>query len=799
MTTHQAADELSWLRKRVADLEVALDDALNAAGDRPCKPIACDPDCRERSRAAVDVVPALICTGTQGGITFINGPGADLLGAASPEDMVGTPLSDLLGRDYRVLLEDDGGTWIEETTAAPIRLRRLNGDEFEVQGTTSTIGTSAGPELMLVAYDISERKQASEGLLQSEQRFEDFAEAASDWLWETGPDLCFSYFSPRFYTRLGVSPESIIGTPRQDFLRAENDDDWRQHLETLNQRQPFRDLLCRHTLPDGEVGYFSLSGKPFGGHGAASQGYRGTARDITELVLARHEAEKAQAQLQDAIESISESFELYDAEHRLVICNSHAREISHGVADLMVPGVALSTLMRAAVDRGLVDAQIDNVDAWVSERLANRRQAAGQQEIRLHDGRWIRLREYRTQEGGTVAIRTDITDLRHAEERLRESEKLSALGQLAGGVAHDFNNLLMIIHGYAKRVLDVPDDTERVIESLTAVADAAEKGKALTSQLLMFSRKKALEKRAFDAGKLLAELEGLLMPLLGETVDLTATTTTTGTDDLIVLETDPAQLSQALMNLSVNARDAMPQGGRLHIVLDAVDNNDEFRARHPKAARERYARFTVRDDGEGMDEKTLNRIFEPFFTTKEQGKGTGLGLAMVFGFVDQAGGFIEVDSTPGEGSVFRVYLPVSEHGLPETNLAGREDLMARGETVLVAEDDDALRRLLTLTLEDLGYRVIAAANGFEALELEDDHEGPIHLVLSDVVMPGMKGFELASILRVQRPDAKVVMMSGYPARGEDDDSSAPEGVPLLKKPIQPETLAGILRETLDTC
>ena len=392
-----------------------------------------------------------------------------------------------------------------------------------------------------------------------------------------------------------------------------------------------------------------------------------------------------------------------------------------------------------------------------------------------------------------IGTMRNISDRKKVETRLRESQKLEALGQLAGGVAHDFNNLLMIINGYTRRALANLDDKARIEDSLAQVIGSTDKAATLTRQLLLFGRRDVLDRRVLSLAVQIDEIESLLLSLLGETIELVIER---GEEDLFV-ETDPGQLHQAIVNLALNARDAMAGGGRIWIAVDAVEADAGFRDRHPTTRPGRYARITVEDNGEGMDEETLARVFEPFFTTKEQGKGTGLGLAMVYGFVKQSEGAIEATSRPGEGAAFSIFLPLTDRAPVAVSETERAVCLARGETVLLVEDDDALRTLAEETLGDLGYRVIAAEDGLAALEAEDDHEGDIDLLLTDVVMPGLGGFEVARVVRGARPDIKIVYMSGYPARGRLKKVDVPDDAPFLQKPFDPDRLARCLRDVLD--
>jgi CheY-like chemotaxis protein len=362
------------------------------------------------------------------------------------------------------------------------------------------------------------------------------------------------------------------------------------------------------------------------------------------------------------------------------------------------------------------------------------------------------------------------------------------VGQLAGGVAHDFNNLLTAILGSTDLLLmDLPQEDPRR-EDLLAIRDAGERAATLTRQLLAFSRRQVLQPRVIGLNQVVAGMGKLLPRLIGEDIRLDLALA----PDLASVSADPGQIEQVILNLAVNARDAMPDGGRLTIatanaVLDAV-----FAARNPIVQTGTYVRLSVTDTGQGMDEETLARVFEPFFTTKGPGKGTGLGLATVYGIVKQSGGYIFVRSQPGEGTTFDVYLPAVPPSAEEPTSAPPPDQPGEGsETILLAEDDAAVRSLARRALEQYGYRVLEAANGREAVDLMRQHQNEIDLLLTDIVMPEMSGRRSAEHNLQTRPDIKVLFMSGY--AGPDQ----PDGRAMVQKPFTPESLARRVREVLD--
>ena len=383
--------------------------------------------------------------------------------------------------------------------------------------------------------------------------------------------------------------------------------------------------------------------------------------------------------------------------------------------------------------------------------------------------------------------------LRASEDRLEQSERLNSLGQLAGGVAHDFNNLLMVISGYVGRVRKNSQLSDTSQEALNHVLNAADRAAILTTQLLVFGRRQNLQTKVLAASDVLEETESLLRPLLGASVDLELTIG----EGAAHVEVDGAQLSQALTNLAINARDAMPYGGKIAIAMDVVEAADTLLIQHPDMAPGCNVRIRVTDDGDGIDAETMTHIFEPFFTTKDQGKGTGLGLAMVYSLVQQFGGVIEVDSELGQGTSFTIYLPLVDKPATVIPQASREVLRGNGETILLAEDDDPIRALVRTTLEELGYKVLEASDGFEALEVESEYDEAIDLLLSDVIMPHLSGIDLSNAMRESRPEIKVVLMSGFPCRARAERVDLPAEIQLVQKPATPETLAHSVRSALE--
>lgn len=392
-------------------------------------------------------------------------------------------------------------------------------------------------------------------------------------------------------------------------------------------------------------------------------------------------------------------------------------------------------------------------------------------------------------------LEREVSERKLAEEQLRQAQKMEAVGKLAGGVAHDFNNLLTAINGHSDLAMRRLKQDDPLYDKLEKIKKAGERAAALTHQLLAFSRKQILQPKILDLNQVVFEMNKMLQPLIGEDIDLL----TKLKPDLGMVKADPCQLEQVLMNLSVNARDAMPRGGKLTIETTNVYLDEEYASLHLSITPGWYVMLAVSDTGSGMDAQTQGRIFDPFFTTKEVGKGTGLGLSTVYGIVKQSGGNIWVYSELGRGTTFKIYLPCVDRSAeqPEPSI-DRNKLSKGNETVLLVEDEEMVREMAKEILEESGYQVLEAKHGHEALLVAEQHRGHIHLMLSDVVMPQMSGRELAEQFAPLRKDMKVLYMSGYTDDAIVHHGVLDEGMDFIEKPFTPNALARKVRETLNT-
>ncbi len=472
-----------------------------------------------------------------------------------------------------------------------------------------------------------------------------------------------------------------------------------------------------------------------------------------------------------------------------------------GVITEANPGVAeiFGYPLDEVISRPILDFVADESREAVLQRFSKGEKGRFEFTGKHKDGRKIQL-ETTTRKhdvsgrSGRISAIRDVTETRVLEAQLRQAQKMDAIGQLAGGVAHDFNNLLTAILGYSDFVIDTFEPQDRRRADMEEVIKAAQRAATLTMQLLAFSRKQVLQPTAVDLNAVVTGTHQMLSRLIGEHVDLVPILA----PDLGAVRADSGQLEQVLMNLVLNARDAMPSGGRVVIETSNIELDETSVRQHVAVRPGSYVMLGVSDTGHGMDEQTQSRLFEPFFTTKEPGKGTGLGLSTVYGIVKQSGGNIWVDSKPGHGTTFTIYLPrVAEIAEPLAMASPPVGPPTGTETILVVEDTDGLRTLARKILERYGYTVIDAPNGEEALRICERHEGAIHLLLTDVVMPGMSGRVLADRLAQLRSETRVLFTSGYTDDAIVHHGILRTGTAFLQKPYVLDSLARKVREVLD--
>jgi PAS domain S-box-containing protein len=547
-------------------------------------------------------------------------------------------------------------------------------------------------------------------------------------------------------------------------------------------------IECRFGSAEGHVRWAAVRVVPPPDQG---QGYFGTIADVTDRKVAEEALRQNLELLHAVTEGTSDLIVAKDLTGRYLMVNSAAAavfgrkpgEITGSTDVQLFPATAAHWIRSTDYDVALTGETKVYEESFAGADGTVRPYLSSKGVLRARD---------RTVTG-TFSISRDMTDHKALESQLRQAQKMEAVGRLAGGVAHDFNNMLTAIMSYAELLhSDLPDEGT-LHDNLDEIRQAARRAAGLTRQLLAFSRQQLLEPRVLDPNDIVMGLEKMLRRLIGEDIDLV---TKLGSP-IGRVRADPGQIEQAILNLVINARDAMPSGGRLAIETADVDLDDRYTSDHGIDGIGPYVMIAITDSGQGMDKATQARIFDPFFTTKEQGKGTGLGLSTVYGIVKQSGGFVWVYSEPGQGSTFKIYLPRIDAPVEAPVVAAPVRTTTGRETVLVVEDEEALRRVAERILQRDGYTVLVAGSGDEALALAEASKRPIDIIATDVVMPGLGGRELVSRLLAIHPDSKVLFMSGY-----TDDAVLRHGVPepgtaFLQKPFSGLSLTRKIREILD--
>jgi PAS domain S-box-containing protein len=629
----------------------------------------------------------------------------------------------------------------------------------------------------------------------AESRFQALIEASSDVVKLSGADGVITYISPSVLTVLGYRPDELVGRTMSELVHPDHLEmyqaDQRARLERPGMRTAIR-FRARHR--NGEWRWLgarttNLLEDP------AVRAVLSNLRDITH----ENKAREAQAYLASIVEYSDQAIVGHDMKGLVTSWNRAAEKLFGYKADEIL-GKQVSLLMppelrdegTAFVERAREGTVIDQLDTL------RRRKDGALVEVRVT---LSPLRDAAGEVVGVVGMASDLRERKRAEdavtrlrEQLQHAQRVEAIGRLAGGIAHDFNNALSVVLTYATLVLQDLPEGEPARADILEIQRAGQRAARLTQQLLAFSRQQVLQPKVLDLNETLSGMRDMLQRLLGEDIELSLLAAT----GLGRVNVDPGQVEQIIMNLAVNARDAMPRGGKLTIETSNVELDAEYAAAHLGATPGRYVMLAVCDTGSGMDADTRSRIFEPFFTTKELGKGTGLGLSTVLGIVQQSGGSISVYSEVGVGTTFKVYLPrtdrdvdVTPSQLPPTADGGG------GETILLVEDEQQVREVASLILRRGGYKVLLAENGEQGLAVAEEHGKGIDLLITDVVMPRMNGRQLVERLTPRWPDLKVLFMSGYTDDAIVHHGVLEEGVDFLQKPITPDALLKRVHEVLD--
>ena len=674
--------------------------------------------------------------------------------------------------------------------------RRKNGEAIWVQIMARVVEWDSRPAIQATVIDITEQKAAENAVRYSEQRFHDFAEASADWFWETDEAHIVTYVSGNFVEVAPISADNMTG---KDFYRiissaAASTDDYAV-LRLIHAREPFRDYVSLFHLPTRDPICIRSSAIPIHDQAGNFIGYRGTTTDITQEVESRRRLQSNADRYLNAIDNMSEGVALWDAEDKLVISNQRFREFSNLTERDFKPGVTFEKYIQAAIGSGnFLDDEGGRI-ADLQDRLASHHNPPSEIEVRRKNGIFS-IREQRTPDGGTITLAFDVSKQRQFEEQLRQAQKMEAVGQLTGGIAHDFNNLLAVISGNLELLENRVQGDANLSRFIDRGLAAAERGAQLTTRLLAFSRSQSLLSETTTLNNLVKGMQDLLGRTIGETIQIR----TIVDDDPWPCSVDTGQLENAILNLAINARDAMPNGGTLTIEATNSDQTDGTAAAKVNLVPDHYVALSVKDTGSGMPADVIERAFDPFFTTKEPDQGTGLGLSMVYGLVQQSGGQVHIESTVGVGTTVTLFLPIDRDGAADNTLDVAMPHIETGqnEMILVVEDDHEVREIAVTMLQQLGYQVLQSDMGSDAMDLIAEVD-QIGLLLSDVMLPGgMSGRALAEAARALRPDLKILFMSGYARDAFDIDGLPDPGDDLLPKPFRKSELATAVRHTLDS-
>ena len=660
--------------------------------------------------------------------------------------------------------------------------------------------------VLVLGRDVTEHRRAEKALRESEQRYRDFISHSHEGVWRVeleqpipvnlpvepalGRLLHHSYIgecNDAMARIIGAtSAEEVIGKHLDDLSIHKDEGRLAPYRAAASEGWKNRTIEVEAKDAAGATRYFLRTEVPIIENGMVMRIW-GFTRDITDLKLAEAERSRLMAAIEQAAEGIvitdtTGTIDYVNPAFTAMTGYEHEEVIGENPR-LLKSGEQDGTFYKA-MWKVLLAGQV-----WHGE-LINRRKDGS---LYPEEMTITPVRSERGEVTHFIAIKVDITGRRQLEEQLRQAQKMEAVGRLAGGVAHDFNNMLQIINGYSELLFDQLQPEDALRGHVQEIKNAVERAASLTRQLLAFSRQQVLAPQVLDLNVLMVNLNKMLRRLIGEDIDLVMIEG----HGLGRVKADPGQIDQVILNLAVNARDAMPNGGRLTIETANVHLNEEFTRGHFPMTPGPYAMLAVTDTGCGMDANTQARLFEPFFTTKEKGKGTGLGLATVYGIIKQSGGFIWVQSEVGQGTTFRIYFPLVQDPTEVEREKAVATVPGGSETVLLAEDERDVRSLVKLGLEAKGYRVLEARNGEEALRVAAQHDGPIHMLITDLVMPEMGGRELVERLARLRKETKILFISAYVDDAIRHLQGPSLGATLLQKPFTADELASTVRRVLD--
>ena len=747
-----------------------------------------------------NAIEGLFQSTSEGRFLTVNPAFARMLDYGSPEEMI-NDVTDIAHQLYvdpddrveAALLQHERGF----LQGFEMQAYRKDGKKIWLSVNRRSVRNKDGEEIYIEGSveNITERKRVDQALIESEGRKAAILKSALDCVITIDHDGKIIDFNPAAEKTFGYQGEDVVGKKMAELiipphLRPQHEAGFARYVETgcssiLGKRIEVSGMRADGTEIPVELTVTAIGELP-------QSTFTAFVRDLTERTKAEAALRESEERYRDLVENAHDIIYTHDLEGNYTSVNKAGEQIA---------GYSREETLNLNLRQAIAPECLDQAREMLARKLAGEEITSYEVEIIAKDGHRV-VMEANTrlvfQDGvpvGVQGIARDVTQRKQLEEQLRQSQKMEAIGQLAGGVAHDFNNLLTAINGYSGLALQRIDDNHPLKGYLEEIKKAGDRAANLTRQLLAFGRKQILQPLAINLNDVVTDMNKMLRRLIGEDIQFTAKLDPA----LKKIKADPGQVEQVLVNLVVNARDAMPQGGNLTIETLSVDLDQDYAGRHVGVVPGSYVTLAVSDTGTGMDEDTQARIFDPFFTTKEKGKGTGLGLSTVYGIVKQSGGSIWVYSELGHGTTFKVYLPELAAGSQKTEAVAVESFMIGGsETVLLVEDEDVVRGLARKILEHAGYSVLEASRGEEAFRLCVERAEPIDLLLTDVVMPETSGKEVADRLTELFPGLRVLFMSGYTDEAIVHHGVLDSNVEFIQKPFTPAALVKKVRDVLDS-
>lgn len=666
-----------------------------------------------------------------------------------------------------------------------------NGIHLRKDGTTFPVEVSLKyvqldrEYVVAVARDITERKRTEDALKESERRYRNLFDNANDLIQSIAPDGHILYVNPAWLKTLGYTMEDLSQMTVFDILHP----DFRNRcMNTLQQ------VLSGESKQNIEAIFISKNGRMVNVEGTASMmmldgkavACNGIFRDVTDRKRMEEQLFQIRHDWEDTFNSITDMITVHDRDFNII----HANKAAEKILGLPMLNVSRTKCYQYYHGTGAPPEGCPSCDC-LKTGLSSVNELYEPHLKMFIEIRAIPRFDKDNNLVGLIHVVRDITERRKLEDQLRQSQKMEAVGQLAGGIAHDFNNILTAVIGYSNILKMRMDKHDPLTVNIDHILSASDRGAHLTQSLLAFSRQQVNNPVPVNVNDLIKNLEGLLLGIIGENIKLTQVLT----GNMVVMA-DRVQLDQVIMNLCANARDAMPCGGVLTIGTGVMELGMEFTAAYDYGGPGSYAVISVSDTGCGVDEIIKRRNFEPFFTTKEVGKGTGLGLSIVYGIVKQHNGYVTCNSEPGKGSTFSVYLPITKAVVSETKSDEITGVEGRSKTILLAEDEPAVRELTKQVLENYGYTVIEAVNGEEAVKSFTENMNKIDMIIFDVIMPVMNGKEAYERIRKMKPGIKALLTSGYPSDFIQKQHISRQGVAFIAKPVSPASLIRKVEEEL---